>query len=312
MLGSLSLPFSALELRDAVRSTRRYDAARLDRVLHLDESRNLVEVQASTPWIRLASYLRAASVNITQAWDRFPTIGHSVATNAPGPDGRPMVAHVEALALVTPDAELRRISRHSSPELFALVVGGQDMFGAVYSITLRVDSLAKAAMDAIPCATLELAPEKPHGRPLELMVPPDAVEGFIAEARRCCDGWHTAIDSLDVRKSLAEKETVLCWARQEYACVTLGLSARDTLGASVRTTQLRQELIGCAIARGGSFAIACTPDATRDQAEACYPMLKTVLAEKRRLDPMEKIGNPWYRHYRSLLIREACAVRWGN
>lgn len=312
MLGSLTLPLSALELRDAVRSTRRYDATRLDRVLRLDDSRGLIEVQANTPWSRLAAHLRAAQVNLAREWDGLSTIGHSVATNAPGPDGRPVVAHIEALALVTPDAELRRISRHSSPELFAFAVGGQDVFGAAYSITLRVESLAQGAKEAAPCAMLALSPEPGAGRPLRLMVPPEALEAFIAETRQRCVNWHTTIDRLDVRRSLAENETVLCWARREYACATFDLSARNTLGASVRSTQLRRELIDLAIAHGGSFAIACTPDATRDQTEACYPMLKALLAEKRRLDPTERLTNPWYRHYRSLLAREACKVRWAS
>jgi hypothetical protein len=80
----------------------------------------------------------------------------------------------------------------------------------------------------------------------------------------------------------------------------------------VRATQVRRELIDAAIARGGSFPITSTPEATREQVERCYPQLRTVLAEKRRLDPSEKLVNPWYGHHRNLLWREACDVRWGG
>ena len=94
--------------------------------------------------------------------------------------------------------------------------------------------------------------------------------------------------------------------------LTLAVQELPTLGGSVRTTQLRRELIAAAIDCGGSFAIHRTPEATREQVEACYPQLKALLAEKRRSDPEGKISTPWYRHHRSLLGREACAVRWNR
>ena len=50
----------------------------------------------------------------------------------------------------------------------------------------------------------------------------------------------------------------------------------------------------------------------REQTEACYPQLKTVLAEKRRIDPEEKLVNAWYLHHRSLLGRTSCAERWNR
>ena len=58
--------------------------------------------------------------------------------------------------------------------------------------------------------------------------------------------------------------------------------------------------------------IAAVPEATREQVEACYPQLRTLLAEKRRLDPAEKLVNAWYTHHRSLMCRESCEVRWGR
>jgi hypothetical protein len=30
------------------------------------------------------------------------------------------------------------------------------------------------------------------------------------------------------------------------------------------------------------------------------------------MDPAEKLTNEWYRHYRGLLRREACEVRWNR
>jgi len=64
--------------------------------------------------------------------------------------------------------------------------------------------------------------------------------------------------------------------------------------------------------RSAASAIACTPEATRAQTEACYPQLKAFLAQKRLFDPAERIVNPWYRHYRNLFGQESCAVRWSH
>jgi hypothetical protein len=58
--------------------------------------------------------------------------------------------------------------------------------------------------------------------------------------------------------------------------------------------------------------VSCTPEATRAQVEACYPQLRTFLAEKRRVDPAEKITNAWYWHYRNLFGRGNCQLRWAS
>jgi hypothetical protein len=204
------------------------------------------------------------------------------------------------------------VSRLSNPGLFKLAVGGHGLFGAPYSVTLNVQSLMRSSRDRLPTQTLVLAPEGSAGRRLRVLVPPQALERFIADARTRCEDWRTAIDGVEVRRTLAESETLLRWARREYAEVTLRLGERFTIGGSVRMTQLRQELIQAAIAHEGSFPIASTPEATREQVEACYPELKTVLAEKRRIDPNEKLVNPWYRHHCSLLARQSCDVRWST
>jgi FAD binding domain len=313
MNGTLALPLSAIELRDAIRSSSRFDTARLDRVLRLDPGKGHVEVQASTSWAGLAAGLGDSAPDLSNLWAHAPaTVGESVARNSAGPDGRPMVAHVEALAMVTPDGELRRVSRLANPELFKLAVGGQGLFGAPYSVTLNVQSLLRSARDNEPSATLALPRAESKARLLQVLVPPETLEAFLGECRSRCDEWRTAIEGVQIRRTLPENETMLRWARREYAEVSLLLGELCTIGGSVRATQLRGELIDAAIARSGSFPIASTPEATRAQVESCYPQLKTVLAEKRRFDPAEKLMNAWYRHYSSLLVRESCDVRWSN
>src|SRR5204862_7478019 len=133
-------PISALELCEAIRNGKALDLSRLNRILRLDPMHGLLEVQAATPWHAIAAQLRPgderANVRTT-----MPTVGESICRNAAGPDGTPAVHHVASLTLVMPDGELRRVSRHREPELFALTVGGQGLFGIMYSITLDIPSL---------------------------------------------------------------------------------------------------------------------------------------------------------------------------
>lgn len=310
MPAASSLPFSAQELSESVRLSRPIDAARLDRVLRLDTDRAVVEVQANVTWRALAAQLRPGDAQALALRTTRATIGESIAWNAAGPDGRPAVTHVESLTMVTPDGQLRCINRISNPILFALAVGGQGLFGALYSITLRLESLARAISEAEPVETLAPPETGAATRKLQLLVPPGDVDAFLGETRERCAEWRIPLESVEVRRIRQEEETYLRWAPRELVEVCLGLGAGATLGSTVRATQLRRELIDAAISRGGSFPIACTPEATRAQTQACYPQLASFLAEQRRIDPCEKMTNAWSRHQRSLLEREECEVRW--
>jgi hypothetical protein len=308
-----SIPLSAHELRDAVRHGQRFDPSRLDRILRHEEDRGVIEVQASTPWTAIAAYLRPgdAQAEIASLRTTMPTIGESIARNAAGPDGRPAVAHVDSITLITPEGDLRRINRVAHRELFSLVVGGHGLFGTIYSVNLRIDSMARAVSETDPTEASRPAPAG-DTRPLHLLIPPDALERFVADAQARCNEWRVEVQGVDVRQILPEEETFLRWARKQYTEVGLRFSALATIGGAVRDTQLRRELIDAAIAAGGSFPIARTPDATREQVEACYPELPAFLAQKRQLDPAEKLINSWYLHHRSLFDRKACEVRWSS
>ena len=303
-------PVSAIELCEAVRAGRALQAARLNRILRLDASQGVLEVQAATPWLAIAEALRPGDAR-ARVRTTMPTVGESIERNSAGPDGMPAVAHVASLTLVTPEGELRRVSRDRDAELFALTVGGQGLFGTIYSITLRLPSLARAVQRASAPQATALAPQR-AAHTLELLVPPAALGDFMRHVDSRCNDWRTPLQSAVVRETAPEDETFLRWARRDYAEVKLGFTCVSGLGAAVRATQLRHQLIDAAIAAGGSFQIACTADATREQLAACYPQLEEFIAHKRRFDPNERLVNAWYLHQRSLLAREACDVRFAN
>ncbi len=309
----MPLPMSVQELCESVRLARRVDPARLDRVLGVDPDRALVEVQAAVTWKVLAAHLRPGDPHAQALRPARATIGDSIAWNAAGPDGRPTVTHVESLAMVTPDGQLRRVNRMTNPVLFALAVGGQHLFGVMYSATLRIDSLARALSDAAPAETvLKGKSSAPAQRRLRLLVPQEQAGALLEDARDRCAEWRIALSGAELRPIFAETETFLRWAPREYAELGLRLDAPATLGAAVRTTQLARELIDAAIARGGGFPIACTPQATRAQTHACYPQLAGFLAEHQRVDPGDRMANAWLRHQRGLLASQHCEVRFAQ
>lgn len=306
-----TMPLSALELRQAARENRPVDTSRLNRILALDAQRGLLEVQAATPWHTIAAELRPgdARANVRTT---MPTVGESIARNAAGPDGTPAVNHVASLTLVMPDGDLRRVSRHREPELFALAVGGQGLFGTMYSVTLEIPSLARAVEKQGAPEVMQLHPESRAAQTLDVLVPPEAMDDFVRETDQRCSDWRVPLQSVTVRTTVSEDETYLRWAQRDYRELRLSLARLRGLGGAVRAAQLRRELIDAAIAAGGSFPIATTADATVEQIETCYPQLKAFLAEKRRFDPQERVVNAWYLHHRDLLRRDKVEVRWSH
>ena len=311
---SLTLPaagprvFSAGDLCKAMRTTRPAlpDASGLDRILRHDAERGLLEVQSGTPWSALAAHTGKAFA--------AGTVGASVAANVAGPDGLPMVAHVRSITVATADGELRRASRECAPALFHMAIGGCGAFGPFYSVTLELASLARALARATPPLSLELPAPAPAGARfgIELLLPPQASERFVAQARAELDERRCRRARLEARQTLAEEATFLRWARCEYAALFIEFRTRDTVGGCVNGTELRARLVELAIAAGGSLSPQYLPHATRAQAAHCYPMLGNFLAEKRRYDPAERVADAWYRAVRDLWRREPCAARWSR
>ena len=117
-------------------------------VVAFDAERGLVEVEAGIQWPALVAWLHARQAGAARPWsirqkqsgaDRL-SLGGAVSANAHGRGltMRPIVDDVEALTVVGADGVARRCSRTEHPELFALVVGGYGLLGAIATVTLRL------------------------------------------------------------------------------------------------------------------------------------------------------------------------------
>jgi FAD/FMN-containing dehydrogenase len=204
---------------------------------------------------------------------------------------------VRALTFATADGQLRRASREHSPELFRLAVGGFGAFGPFYSVTLDLASWSRASATAAAAARFELPPAGASGahHAVELLLPPEQSDLLAARARDLVAERRCALARMEARPVQPEDVTLLRWARREWVFLRIEYGSRATLGASVAAAQLCRRLLDLAIEAGGSFMPSMLPSASRAQAEACYPMLAQFIAEKRRLDPAERVTSPWYR-----------------
>ncbi|MGH9317269.1 MAG: FAD-binding protein [Thermoanaerobaculia bacterium] len=154
------------------------DMRPLNRVLHLDAEKGLVEVEAGIQWPQLVDWLLTAQVGRTRQWgiaqkqtgaDRL-SLGGGLAANVHGRGltMKPMISDVEAFDLIDASGEARRCSRSENPELFRLCVGGYGLFGAVTSVRLR------------------LTPRQKVERIVEILTVNDLMSAF---QRRIADGF---------------------------------------------------------------------------------------------------------------------------
>ncbi len=313
---------SAADLRDALRHARErpltLDASGLDRVLGFDAARGRLELQAATPWSELVRYLaqHGISIDAYAGMRGLPaTVGEAVSQAACGPDGGPVSAHVVALALFTPDGELKRADRDANGDLFRLAVGGHGAIGLLYSVTLCVESLQRSAAAAAAPVDLSIAEGQSTAAPecaIEYLVPPAALQAYLQELRSLLEERRIALHGITVRRYRPDPDACLRSASQEWTGVEVRFGVGKTLGASVAASEVRRALLGLALANGGSFPIRDLRDATRSQLESCYPMIAAFLADKRGSDPAERLQNAWYRRLAATMRSEACAVRWAN
>jgi FAD/FMN-containing dehydrogenase len=124
------------------------DTRRLARVLHLDQEKGIVELEAGIQWPELIDQLLRMQQGQAQQWgirqkqtgaDRL-CLGGALASNVHGRglSMKPIIGDVESFVLVDAAGNLRECSRHENTELFRLVIGGYGLFGVIYSLKLRL------------------------------------------------------------------------------------------------------------------------------------------------------------------------------
>jgi FAD/FMN-containing dehydrogenase len=113
------------------------DTTALTRVLHAEDARGLITIEAGADWPRILDATHAMpgqwAIRQKQTGVDAVTLGGSIAANAHGRGllMQPIVDDIEDLTLVDADANVLTCSRTANAELFTLVVGGFGLFGVV-------------------------------------------------------------------------------------------------------------------------------------------------------------------------------------
>ena len=124
------------------------DLCGLNRPLHFDRERGIVEVEAGMQWPMLIEWLNASQAPAAERWgirqkqtgaDRL-SLGGALSANVHGRGLKfpPFVDDIESFTLVTSEGQIRECSRTENEDLFSLAVGGYSLFGFVYSVRLRL------------------------------------------------------------------------------------------------------------------------------------------------------------------------------
>lgn len=143
---------------------RLLDLSRLDRILAFDSESGLLRVEAGIQWPALLSGYHGLQHNHGKQWgiaqkqtgaDRL-SIGGAMAANIHGRGlaMAPFGADVVSATVIRADGASETISRTRNPDLFAHVLGGYGLFGAIYDVTLQLRERTKLRREV---CTLSLA-----------------------------------------------------------------------------------------------------------------------------------------------------------
>jgi FAD/FMN-containing dehydrogenase len=393
------------------------DTRALRRVLDFDPVCGTVEAEAGIMWPQLVAALHSLQPGDPHPWtiiqkqtgaDRM-TLGGSLSANIHGRGLTmpPLVADIEHFTLVDAAGRTRRVSRRENSDLFRLAIGGYGLFGALYSIRLRLarrqllrrrvvmttadeacdlfrariaegysygdfqfaidpasDDFLRAGVmscyrsepdqssQSIPAdqriltgadwtrlLTLahqdkrrafaeytahylktdgqlyhsdaaqlgvyvdgyhrEIDGDGPPGGEMisELYVPPESLGAFMTRAAAALRKTAANVIYGTVRLVRADLETILAWARRDWACIVLNLCTPRTPEGIACSGRAFRAVIDAALEFGGSFYLAYHRFARRDQIEAAHPKFRNFLWFKRKADPAEVFVSDWYRHY---------------
>jgi len=124
------------------------DTTKLDRILNFDPKAGTVEVESGIQWPKLIADLGEHSSPEARSWgigqkqtgaDRL-SIGGALGANIHGRGLRmkPFVADIGSFVVLDAEGNAHTCDRQQNTECFRLAVGGYGLFGAIYSVKLRL------------------------------------------------------------------------------------------------------------------------------------------------------------------------------
>ncbi len=152
--------------------------------------------------------------------------------------------------------------------------------------------------------------EKLHAAPAtemitELYVPRPSIAAFMQRAAALLRPSGVPVIYGTVRLIERDDESVLAWARQDFACVIFNLHTEHSTAGVERSVAAFRGLIDLALSFHGSYFLTYHRWARRDQVEQAHPGFRDFLRAKDEYDPEGRFQSEWWRHYRDLFAATA-------
>ena len=138
----------------------------------------------------------------------------------------------------------------------------------------------------------------------ELYVPRDRFDKFMSAARRAVLETGANVVYGTVRLIEAEDQSILRWAKQDYACIIFNLLVEHSPQGIDRAKRQFRSLIDCALDEGGCYYLTYHRWARKDQIQRAYPELRRFMDFKSRYDPSGVFDSDWYRSLRGCLLED--------
>ncbi len=133
----------------------------------------------------------------------------------------------------------------------------------------------------------------------EYFVPTAHFAGFAPRLAEILRSANANVLNVAIRHTRADAETLLSWAREDVYSFVLYYAQGTTEEARAAVGDWTRQLVGAALAEGGSYYLPYQIHATRAQFVAAYPQADDYFAVKRRVDPQYKFRNRlWEAYYR--------------
>ena len=134
----------------------------------------------------------------------------------------------------------------------------------------------------------------------EIYVPRPDLPAFLDRAAAVIRVMGADLIYGTVRLIEPDRETVLPWAREAWACTIFNLHVAHTPAGIERAALQFRALIDAGLAFGGSYYPTYHRWATREQVLAAHPGFIAFLRAKERYDPAGRFQSEWWRHYRTM------------
>jgi len=135
----------------------------------------------------------------------------------------------------------------------------------------------------------------------ELYVRREDLATFMCRVREDARRYDMNIIYGTIRLIEKDDESVLAWAREDWACIVFNLHV-DHCPSGIRKAEHDfRRVIDRAADLDGSYYLTYHRWATRDQVERCHPRMREFLDLKHVYDPDGTFTSDWYEHHLRLL-----------